>query len=81
MTPANQSPYKVGLRPPLRGGAATTIASPGEGSPMRMTGGFSRASGSPVKRFGSSMKRKIPASRATPSGKKELFHAVGAMTL
>jgi hypothetical protein len=48
---------------------------------MRMTGGFSRASGSPGKRFGSSMKRKMHPSRATPNGKKELFHTVGSMTL
>jgi len=65
----------------MRGGAATTVASPGDGSPMRLTGGFSRASGSPAKRFGSSMKRKMGPSRATASGKKDLFHTVGSMTL
>ena len=48
---------------------------------MRSTGGFTLTGGSPLKRPTSTMKKTLPASRTLLSGKKDVFHAVGAMTL
>ena len=79
------SPNRVNLKGVFggRGNAATTLVSPNDGSPMRMTGGFSIGSRSPMRaRLGSTMKKMALKSRVGgASGKKDLFHTVGTMTL